>query len=373
MSDGRRRDVLLGRYGSAESKVEYERVLAEWRAPSDSGSSAAGLSVNELLIAYLKHAESYYRDAEGRPTSEITDIRYALRKVRESYGLTPAARFGPLALKSVRNRMIDAGWCRTRINKQVDRVKRCFRWGVSEELVPASIGHGLASVSGLAKGRTPARETDPVRPVPEAHVNAALAHLSAPVAAMVRVQLLTGMRPGEVTIIRGCDLDVTGAVWTYRPAKHKNDWRGRDRVVCIGPRAQAVLRPFLKLDTQAYLFSPADAEAARDRERRRQRATPLYPSHQRRYDRQRAAKERRPLGDRYTTASYGRAIDRACEKAGVPAWAPNRLRHSHATEIRRRFGLEAAGAALGHAKMSATELYAEKDAALAQRIAGEVG
>jgi hypothetical protein len=57
----------------------------------------------------------------------------------------------------------------------------------------------------------------------------------------------------------------------------------------------------------------------------------------------------------------------------VPAWAPNQLRHSHGTAVRRRYGLEAAGASLGHAKMSATEIYAERDEALAQRVAAEIG
>ena len=37
------------------------------------------------------------------------------------------------------------------------------------------------------------------------------------------------------------------------------------------------------------------------------------------------------------------------------------------------FGLEHAGAALGHAKMSATEIYAERDAGLALEVAAKIG
>ena len=32
-----------------------------------------------------------------------------------------------------------------------------------------------------------------------------------------------------------------GDVWTYRPAAHKNAWRGKGRTVAIGPRGRALL------------------------------------------------------------------------------------------------------------------------------------
>jgi hypothetical protein len=71
------------------------------------------------------------------------------------------------------------------------------------------------------------------------------------------------MRPGEVVILRAIDLDMRGPVWLYRPGSdqehglHKSAWRGHDRVIAIGPRAQEVIKPFLKTDLHAYLFSLA--------------------------------------------------------------------------------------------------------------------
>jgi integrase len=373
LANGGRRDVLLGPHGSTESQAEYARVLAEWRATRGRAGPVAGLTVNQVLAAYWQHAEGYYRGADGESTNELVEIRYALKPVKALYGHTPADGFGPLGLKAVRDNMIAAGWCRNRVNKQVGRVKRAFRWAVGEEMIPPAVYHGLAAVTGLAKGRSTARESELVKPVPEAHVEAVLPHLPPTVATMVRLQLLTGMRPGEICIIRGCDLDVSGDVWTFRPQRHKNDWRGQNRAICLGPRAQAVLKTFLQLDMRAYLFNPKTAEADRGGERRRSRRTPLWPSHQRRYDRDRARRGRRPLGDHYTPASYNRAIARACVEADVPSWSANRLRHNHAMEVRRRFGLEAAGAALGHTKMSATQIYAERDCTLARRVAAEIG
>ena len=58
---GRRKDVLLGRYGSSESRSEYARVIAEWEAGSRtfalSLQSLSDLTVNELLIRFWAHVE----------------------------------------------------------------------------------------------------------------------------------------------------------------------------------------------------------------------------------------------------------------------------------------------------------------------------
>ena len=43
-------------------------------------------------------------------------------------------------------------------------------------------------------------------------------YVSRQVWAIVQLQCLTGMRPGEVLTIRSCDLDTTGKLWLYRPA-----------------------------------------------------------------------------------------------------------------------------------------------------------
>ena len=75
----------------------------------------------------------------------------------------------------------------------------------------------------------------------------------------------------------------------------------------------------------------------------------------------------------YTTGSYRRAIHRACEKIGIPKWSPNRIRHTAATEIRRKYGLEAAQTVLGHSNAAVTEIYAERDLALASAIAEQLG
>lgn len=55
------------------------------------------------------------------------------------------------------------------------------------------------------------------------------------------------------------------------------------------------------------------------------------------------------------------------------AWHPHQLRHSAATEIRRRYGLEASQAVLGHSELGATQIYAEVNLNRAREIMAESG
>ena len=71
--------------------------------------------------------------------------------------------------------------------------------------------------------------------------------------------------------------------------------------------------------------------------------------------------------------SYAAAITTGCRKAGVPKWSPNQLRHAGGTEVRNKFGLDAAQAILGHANASMTETYAKLDYSKAEAVAREIG
>src|SRR5262249_52884377 len=136
----------------------------------------------------------------------------------------------PLKLKAVRARMVQSGLCRGVVNRRVARVVRAFKWAVSEELIPESTWRALTTVRGLERGRCKVRETVPVGPVNPDHVRAVLPHVLPPVRAMIELQRLTGARPGEVCILRDCDVDRSGPVWLYRPTRHKTTHKGKDRL-----------------------------------------------------------------------------------------------------------------------------------------------
>ncbi len=380
------RDVYLGRYGSPESWEKYHRLIAKRlsqvpsskASPPTSPPAPADWTINQLLVAYRKFAQTYYVK-DGEPTKELTEMKHAARPLRKLYGSSPASEFGPLALKAVRAHMIDElGLSRGVINNRINRIKRIFKWAVSEELVPAAVYQGLRTVDGLRYGRTTARETEPVRPVAWDWVEPILTHTSRQVAAMIQVQWLTGMRPCEVVMMRACDIDTSADIWVYEPHDHKNRWRGHRRLVPLGPQAQKLIKPLLKLSTEAYIFSPRDAERERNAQRRAERRTPMTPSQRKRKPKRRPKRAKR---DRYDVDSYRRAISYAIQQANkerpddeqIPAWFPLQLRHSRATEIRKRFGLEAAQVALGHKRADVTQVYAERNLEEAMRVAREIG
>ncbi len=447
LGGGKYRDILLGPHGSEESQKEYTRVINEWLAagqfvPPSLAGRPLDLSVGEVCLRFWKHGEVYYRLVDGSPSGELDNHKHAQEFLVDLYGHTPASEFGPLKLKAVRQRMIDAcryfvrfaekdrtweRWLREiqvrrqeghegrweaewkgkwqpvevletkktisrkEINRRIDLIKRMFKWAVSEELVPASVFQALLTVRGLRRGHPGTYERPKVKPVPPQHVEAVLPFLCPQVAAMVRLQPLIGARETEICLMRGRDIDRSGPVWWYRidpneqpregqPANlHKTahvegqDGSASVKVLPIGPKAQAILKGWLRDDEDEFLFQPGEARKKKYEERREQRKTPLWPSHVAHQARKKKVKPRRAPRDHYDRHSYARAVARACKKAGVPHWHPHQLKHVCGTDVRKKFGLEASRAYMGHSKVSTAELYAEKDMALVEKIALEMG
>jgi integrase len=298
------RDVYLGKHGSPESKAEYNRLVAEWQLNGRGTASHAAsdeCSIDELIIAYLKHVDAYYVK-DGRPTSTQAEARRYLDILHRHYGHVAVSGFGPLALKSLQSTMVEEhDWARRTVNKATGQIKRFFKWATENELIEPMTFHRLQAVSGLRKGRSLARESEPVVPAPDEQVNAVLHHVSSEVAAMIQLQRFTGMRPAEVTAMRLCDIDRSEKVWIYTPASHKTEHHGRQRRIFLGPKAQRVLLPFLQSDPNTFLFSPAKAEETRLAKRHGRRRTRLSCGN--RPGINRANRPNRKPGSRYKTCS----------------------------------------------------------------------
>ena len=432
-------------------RAAYDRAVAEWLArgrtpalvkrraeapaPPENGQAPeagaptarpalpAALTVAEALAAYLRHARGYYVGEDGEPTNEHNEIILSIRPVFHLYALLPAAEYSPLKLKAARQLMV-AGYehprhgkqpklARRVVNQRVGRIKRAFAWLASEEIVPPAVPHGLATVKGLAAGRTEARETEDVKPVEAALVERTLPLLPPHAAGLVRFMLATGCRPGEACRLSLGEVDRTGPVWLYSPSRHKTKHRGKRRVVAIGPKGQEALSAFIKLrcpecaaegrpsvigsrdgalcgpcfdrveeggicgpwqrieaqPAGKALFSPALQREESYAARRAARKTPVQPSQR---NRKKSDPARQP-SERYRAEAVAHAVAKACKKHKLDHWHPNQLRHTQATEARRLFGLEAAQAILGHARADVTQVYAERDLGLAVRVAGVIG
>ncbi|MEA1950400.1 MAG: tyrosine-type recombinase/integrase [Planctomycetota bacterium] len=388
----RYRDVYLGEYGSPESYEEYRRVVAEHLGddgPNQADAeSAASSNPNDWTVAELAVKYDDFASIHYVKNGESTDDRYraAIGPLATIFGSTLAKEFGPKKLKALREAIIHRGNLRTAefdihgnltkpgeplgrgyVNNLMKSVIRMFKWAVTEEKVSPSVPEALRAVGGLRKGRDRrVREPEPIRPVPEEHFRPAVDAASSQIATMMQVQRLAGMRPDEVTIIRPCDIDRNGDVWIYRPDSHKLEWLDQEKEILLGPQAQELLTPWLdgRKPTE-YLFSPREVAEANARELEKRRKRPSSKKVR--------LSKKRPPREHYDDRGYRQAVIRACNRAGVPEWSPGRLRHSAGTDIRCKYGVEAAQLVLGHKKLSTTEIYAEKNREKYERIMLEIG
>lgn len=379
-SSGRRHDYWLGPYGSPESRAKYAALLEQWeraghRLPDPDAVSrptprTRGYTVRQLCADWTL----------SNP-ARVDALRPTLRVLIECAGGEPAHLFGSRRLREVRDAMVRGNaesdpprpkWSRQTCNRRTREIAAVFRWAVAEEIIPPTQLEMLRALAPLRLGETSAHENRRRAAVDDARVNATLPHLPTVVRAMVAVQRATGARPSEICSMRAEDVDRSGAIWRYVPHHHKSEHLGRSRVIFIGPRGQAVLAPLLERRDSGYLFPPGEAVAELLARRRAVRATPEGRGNGPGTNRSPAP--RRSAGERYDKDSYARAIQRACDAAGIDRWHPYQLRHTFATEAEQRCGPEAASILLGHGSEATTERnYIHRQAARGEQAAAVVG
>ena len=337
------RDYYLGPYGSDESRIAYGKLIAQIGsgipidpiADSKRGSlprnesDDPGPSVGELCLVFLRHAETHYVK-NGKQTSEVFILKSVIRPLNDLYGMLPAKDFGPLALKAVRTKMVELGWCRDTINAGMSRIRRIFKHAIANELIDGSILQRLQCVAPLLAGRTEAHDNAPRSAVESDDITSVRKLVSPMVRDLIELQRLTGSRSGELLKLTTGAINRTGDVWAARLGDHKAVHHGKSRTLHFGPHAQLILTKYLSADPDERLF-------------------------------------------RMTGAAYRRAITRACEKLGIDRWVPHQLRHTNADAVREEFGLEHTQAVLGHAKANMTEHYAKASSKKAAEVARKIG
>jgi integrase len=300
-------------------------------AAEEAPAARAPLVMAELIDRFDVHCEAYYR-RDGEPTGEHITFRCALRPILTLFRALPVVEFSPKRLVAVRDEMIRLGWSRRQINASARRIRQLFKWAVAQEVVAPAVAGALAAVEPLKEGRSNAREKDLPGPVDDEIVAATLPFVSPVAADLIRLMQHSGMRPAEAVGMRVETIDRSDPeCWRYVPRKHKTSYRNRKRHVFLGPRCQAILLPYIvKAGSAGRVF---------------------------------------PI----TLSGFRTAIRRGAKKAGVDHWAPNQLRHLHATIVRREFGVEGAQVMLGHAHLSTTEIYAETNSERGREVAKKLG
>jgi len=355
----RKRKYFPGPYNSQDSLAAYADFIKTIKTDTTDTRPTPEpekLSVLFLVLRYLEWAKNRYLK-NGRSTGTYEKMKNFSQPLIELYSETPVAKFGPLALKHVRAKLLEANLCRNSINERIGSIRRIFQWGVSEELVPETVYRALMTVSMLTAGETSAVDYPPVAEAPLEDVLKTVAVCHKTLGDMIRVQLLSAMRPQEIRLMRSCDIDRSDDIWIYTPHEHKTQHKNKKRTIPILPESQKILWPYLAENEampEAYLFSPQKAVKAIAAEKRSNRKTPVQPSQQ---GRRKGRGKGRPIGDHYTKDAYGTAIERAAKRAGVPPWSPNQLRHTMATAVKNNLDIEAAQHLLGHSSPKTTEIY----------------
>lgn len=317
------RDHYLGVYGTAASHDRYDELIASFLESGQPQQPAKSLTA--VLAAWWVECKKRYSKGKG-PYGGAGNWRPLIRLLRENCGSEPADQLSPKRLRTLLEREAEArGWSQTYVRDQLARVRTIFKWAAAEELIGIDAYQRLTVVE-IRTGK----RTKPLPPVSDELVEKTMPLLRPRIAAMVRLQRLTGMRPGELVAMRKDEVDRSGDVWVYVPRSHKTEHHGKSRSVYVGPQAQRVLGPLL-LKAVDFVF-PAAGQSGRP----------------------------------YSTDSYRRAIQRVCEKHGLPIWSPNQLRKACATEVRRQLDVEAAASLLGH---SSSQVTANHYAGLDQRRA----
>lgn len=334
-----RKIIYLGKVGTPEVQKNYAELivkLAEQQPVEQPARSRRdGLTVAELVEKWDAHASDRYSN-EGR---EAAQYRYALDPLLHVHGKTAVRRFGAVQLEEVRDEMLKRGWNRKVVNRRVIRLRTVWRWAERKGHAPAGSWAALRVLEPIQKGDRRAPEPVSRKPCEWKELARVCRHCAKVPRDMLLICWYTGARPGEVRRMRVREIEQSAAGWVFRPEQHKGTWRGQDRLVAIGPRAQKVLtRHLAGKKPGAYVFASG------------------------------------PAGKPYRDDSFARAVARACERAGMGGICPYVGRHSAKQRITRALGIDAARAALGQASLTTTDLYAAgQDEKLAREAARKMG
>ncbi len=401
-------DFYLGKHGTEVSRQKYDAAIAQWLARGRQIVSPAtgGATITELLAGYLEHCKSYY-NTKGMSRSQLSRTLakhvVACRQLRHLFADLPCNEFGTAQFIALREHLVKSNcWgarpvrsrvvqtlSRNYINSIAKTVIAMFRWGAERALCSQTIWPTLKAVKPLQRGRTDARENSRVTPVERKTVEATLPFLSSPLQAVVKLQLLTGARGGEICQMRMSDIDMKGDVWLYRPEHHKTQNKGFDRVIPLGPEAQQIIEPFIRpqIGTAAgYLFRPADGFA--ELQARRKEAA-VWKKPDSFYEKWTRRANPRPFRAFYHADSYQQAVRLAVKHADkkahadhpdipaneqiVPFWHPHQLRHTFAVEVVSEHGREAGRTLLGHQSFTSTARYAAPDVTKFLHIVRKIG
>jgi integrase len=173
-----------------------------------------------------------------------------------------------------------------------------------------------------------ARENTPRNSVDRKDIEAVLPLLPQTVADMLRLQLLTAMRPSEVRNMTAGQIkrDYDGENWLYLPEKHKTAWRGKSKAVIFGKSEQEILLRYIDFDDLTR---------------------PVFQN---------------VFGLMFSDSRLTQILNNAFKwNPQLTKFTPYQLRHTAITEISETYGRDVARAVAGHSSEAMTQIYDHSD------------
>jgi integrase len=347
----------LGPWNTAESRRAYREWVNRWEAserPAELAASplAAGGTVGDLVAAFMIHARRHYVHIDGQETDEVGHFKVALAPLLAAHLHRDVDAILPRDLIAIVEAWKAAKQSRGYINKNLGRIKRVFKWGLSPaELVAPETFARLSLVRGVPLGQ--AEEPDEVQPVELRALARTLRRLEADgrhaFAAIVRVQYYAGPRPGEVCRMNvaeihrrsfkvgGRIIPIPEGVAVFTPRRHKLRKKNHLVYYILGPRAQAALAPFLDTaDAEGFVFHRGVIGG-----KRFSRFPHCDPEHY--------------------SKTVGEAAEAAHAGEKAARWSPGQLRHNFLTRWDALGSIELGSAAVRHKSLSTTAIYVQRD------------
>lgn len=308
--------LYLGKHNSPESWRRYQQI----RTAYDAGVTDPGMTLGDVCKRFFDE----YVDVRFAHNKDERDVfRAAIDRTVKLFGPWPAAGFSPACYDTLRKAMQKQGLASTTIAHYLRRVRVMLRWAAQLHLVAPQVIYLIESAPSLPSADV--RKPEQVKGVSDADFQATLQFISPKVRDMLLIQRMTGMRPGEIRLMRASEVDTSTDIWVYSPSRHKTAHRGKTRIVGLNREAMRILEQHLK---QARPGGHVFVSSA---------------------------------GLPFTTDRLCQIVKAACKRAGVPQWSPNQLRHAFAAEVDAKLGRLSTSKLMGHAKPDTTALYVDRD------------
>lgn len=324
------RDPYTGRATPDKSKAEKiaQRIWNE-------AERAGGLAPERVQGCTVGRLRAMWLEAQTRAEEADTNTSALAPLARR-----PADSIRASEILQIQDRLAETLAVRT-VNRRVRAIASVFAFGASRDLVPAEIAWGIRMIAPV-RGETGSFGMPDIIAVRET-----LAVCTPTLWRMVVLQMLTGLRSGELCQIRRGDIAREGQDLVLTIAKHKTRKTIGTKTLVLGPRAFELLEPLLTKREGEYLFTPAESEAERGR-----------------------VKECREC---YDSRSYYHALEFARTAAGASHWHPHQLRHLASTEIADVMSEQHARAVMGHTTVAMTRGYIHEQRRKAREVAEKMG